>query len=156
MSLRFRLAVPSEYKQLESLVIDSFEPITWLKSADEKFGLLNGLDWRRRWQLRFRRIFDSEMVLVGELDGGVVACATGTLEAETKLGYVDLLAVDSRFQGRGLGREMLRGMMRHLKAQGAVHCHLECLADNEAGNRLYESEGFEEAARSIRWFIKIP
>lgn len=156
MSLRFRLAVPSEYKPLETLVIDSFEAITWLKSADEKFGLLNGLDWRQRWQLRFRGIFDTEMVLVGELDGGVVACATGTLEEETKLGYIDLLAVDRRFQGQGLGREMLRGMLKHLKAQGATHCHLECLTDNEVGNRLYASEGFQEASRSIRWFIKIP
>jgi len=85
-----------------------------------------------------------------------VAFASGTLDEETRLGYIDLLAVDQSVQGRGYGRQMLRGMLSWLKQQGAEHAHLECLVDNEAGNNLYRSEGFTEVARSIRWFIRIP
>ena len=74
----------------------------------------------------------------------------------TRLAYVDLLAVDNRRQGKGYGRVALRAMLRLMKELGAEHVHLECLSDNDVGNRLYESEGFEEAARSIHWFLKIP
>ena len=65
--------------------------------------------------------------------------------------------MDRRFQGRGYGREMLRGMdAAHAEPGRAVHINLDCLTDNDAGNALYRSEGFEEVARQIRWFRKLP
>ncbi|MCW5978153.1 MAG: GNAT family N-acetyltransferase [Bryobacteraceae bacterium] len=156
MTLTFRPATPSDYQRLEKLCIDSFEPITWMKRADESFGPLNGRDWRARWEARFRHAFDTQRVLVGEVDGEVVAFASGTLDEDTRLGFIDLLGVDQRYQGRGYGRQMLRGMLEWMKGQGMVHANLECLVDNEVGNNLYRAEGFSEVARSIRWFIKIP
>ncbi|HZT33930.1 MAG TPA: GNAT family N-acetyltransferase [Bryobacteraceae bacterium] len=156
MSLQFRLARPTDYARLEQLAIDSFEPITWVKKTDERFGPLNGKNWRERWQSRFRKAFDSQQVLVGEAEGEIVAFASGTIDDETRLGFIDLLGVDRREQGKGYGRQMLRGMLQYMKEQGAVHANLECLTDNDIGNNLYRSEGFEEVARHIRWFIKIP
>ncbi len=156
MSLRFRLATAADHPRLQQMVIDSFEPITWARRADELFGPLNGMDWRRRWGLRMAGVFATQYILVGEEDGEIVAMASGTIEEPTRLGFIDLLAVDRRFQGRGYGRAMLRAILAYLKQQGCEHAHLECLVDNEAGNRLYQSEGFVEVARSIRWFIKIP
>jgi ribosomal protein S18 acetylase RimI-like enzyme len=156
MPLQYRLANPSDYERLEKLTIDSFEPITWSKKADERFGPLNGKDWRQRWQSRFAKVFQTQIILVGEENGEAVALATGTIDSETCLGYIDLLAVGQRFQGRGYGREMLRAMLQYMKEHGAVHAHLECLSDNIAGNNLYRAEGFEEVAHSVRWFIKIP
>jgi len=156
MPLTFRLATPADYETLEMLVIDAFGPITWYRTADERFGPLNGRDWRARWETRFARIFETQIVLVGEEGGEVVAIATGTYDAESRLGYVDLLGVAVAHQRKGYGRQMLRGMLEHLKELGAEHAHLECLTTNERGNELYRSEGFEEVARSIRWFIRIP
>ena len=159
-SLKFRIAEESDYQRLEDLCIGSFEPITWSKKADERFGPLNGKDWRQRWQARFSTVFNTQTILVGEIDGEagreMAAFASGMLDKETLLGFIDLLAVDQRFQGRGYGRQMLRGMLGWMKDHGAVYAHLECLDDNDAGNSLYRSEGFAEVARSIRWFIKIP
>jgi len=156
MPLNVRPATPADYPVLEQMVIASFEPITWARKADELFGPLNGKDWRERWRLRLANVFATQHVLVGESEGQLVAMASATIEAPTRLGYIDLLAVDPRRQGRGYGRRMLRAMLEYLKRQGCDHVHLECLADNEAGNSLYRSEGFQEVARSIRWFIKIP
>ncbi len=153
--LSFRPACASDYSALEPMVIDSFGPITWMRTADARFGPLNGKDWRARWETRFRRVFDTQHVLVGEANGRIVACATGTYDCDTRLGYIDLLAVDGTAQGCGYGREMLRGMIAHFKQMGAEHVHLECLQDNQVGNCLYRSEGFEEVARSVRWFKKI-
>jgi len=156
MPLSFRPAVPADYPALERMVIASFEPITWARTADRLFGPLNGKDWRERWRLRLAKVFATQHVLVGEADGQIAAMASASIEPETRLGYIDLLAVDPGHQGRGYGRAMLRAMLAYLKQQGCRHAHLECLAENEAGNRLYRSEGFREVARSIRWFIEIP
>ena len=117
---------------------------------------MNGLDWRERWRLQLEKSFDAQIILVGELEGAVVACATGVCDEATAMGFIDILAVASQHQGKGYGRSMLRGMMQHFKAMGAVYAHLDCLTTNEVGNRLYASEGFEEGMRTIRWIRKIP
>ncbi len=156
MALAFRLARPEDYPALETLTLESFEPITWFRQVDRRFGPLNGKDWRQRWRSRFRRAFDTQHVLVGETGGRIVAFASGTIDVDEGLGFIDLLAVDRSCQGRGYGREMLRGMLAYMKAQGAAHAHLECLADNDTGNNLYRSEGFETLAVSNHWFIRIP
>jgi GNAT superfamily N-acetyltransferase len=155
MQLTFRPARAEEHDHLQRMIIDAFEPITWMKGADERFGLMNGLDWRERWELRLGKIFATQIILVGELAGDVAACATGTYDEPTAMGFVDLLAVEARYQGKGLGREMLRGFIAHVKSLGAVYAHLDCLTTNEVANKLYQAEGFEEAMRSIRWIKKI-
>jgi len=155
MPLTFRLARADEHPDLKRIIIETFEPITWSKPADARFGLMNGLDWRARWNLRLEKVFAQQIILVGELDGKVAACATGTYEAPTAMGFVDILSVDQQYQRQGLGREMLRGMIEHFKSLGGAYVHLDCLTSNEVANSLYEAEGFEEAMRSIRWMKRI-
>ncbi|MBI3468961.1 MAG: GNAT family N-acetyltransferase [Planctomycetes bacterium] len=155
MSLAFRPAAADDFAQLERLVIGSFEPITWIKKLDAKVGPLNGCDWRARWQARLRHVFETEVILLGETEGAICAMSSATIEREPALAFIDLLAVDREFQGRGFGRAMLRAMIEHVKGLGCQYVHLDCLTDNDAGNELYRSEGFEEVARHIRWFRKI-
>jgi ribosomal protein S18 acetylase RimI-like enzyme len=155
MGLTIRLAAAEDYEPLEKMVIEAFEPITWQKKLDEWIGPLNGRDWRARWQARLRHIFATQIVLVGQCEGELAAMATATIDAQAALGFIDVLAVGRGFQGRGLGRAMLRGMMEHLKQRGCNYVNLDCLCNNDAGNALYSSEGFEEVARHIRWFRKI-
>ena len=155
MPLAIRPLTASDYGPVSKLVIDSFEPITWQKKLDANIGPLNGRDWRTRWQARLNHIFATQIVLLGEDDGELAAFASGTVDPESTLGFIDVLAVGRDFQGRGFGREMLRAMMDHLKGLGCQYVHLDCLTDNDAGNTLYRSEGFEEVARHIRWFRKI-
>ncbi len=154
-ALQFRLARPEEHDTLRPLIIDSFEPITWYRKVDATFGPLNGLDWRERWNLRLDKIFSTQIILVGELDSQIAAVATGTYTAATRLGFVDLLAVPLPHQGKGLGREMLRGMLDHLRALGAEHAHLDCLTDNDRGNALYAAEGWTNIASSNHWLIRL-
>ena len=155
MPLTFRLANPSDYPRLEEMVLEAFAPVTWLSRVDEMFGPINNLDWRQRWQLRLKAAFASQTVLVGEDSGVIVAYASGTYDPATRSAYIDLLAVDSRRQGKGYGRQMLRAIIAHFKQQGAQHAHLDCLANNETGNRLYESEGFRKVAEHARWWLKL-
>jgi len=155
MPLDFRLAEPSEQQKIEDMVIDSFEPITWYKKLDDRIGPLNGRSWRSRWQARMRHAFETQIVLVGKTGGEIAAMASGTFDPDDALGFVDLLAVDRRFHRRGYGREMLRGMMQHMKSLGAQYISLDCLTTNDPANALYRAEGFEEVARQIRWFRRL-
>lgn len=155
MQLHLRLATEKDHAPLERLVIDSFEPITWQKNLDATIGPLNGCDWRQRWANRLRKIFATQIVLVGEADGRLAAMASANIDRESALGYIDVLCVGAGFQGRGFGRQILRGIIEHLKTAGCQFVQLECLTTNEPGNSLYESEGFQEVARHIRWFKKL-
>jgi [ribosomal protein S18]-alanine N-acetyltransferase len=71
-------------------------------------------------------------------------------EGESLIGYAGLvragseaeihtLAVDPAYQGRGIGRALLRAVLDH--AVGAT-VFLEVRTDNESAIRLYRSEGF--------------
>jgi ribosomal protein S18 acetylase RimI-like enzyme len=144
-----------DFAALERMIIDCFEPITWQKTLDDRIGPLNGRDWRQRWSSRLAKIFETQEVWVGELDGQIAAMASAVVDESTSLGFIDVLGVSTTFQGRGLGRDMLRGMIEHLKTLGCKYVNLDCLTDNEAGNELYKTEGFEEVARHIRWFKRI-
>jgi ribosomal protein S18 acetylase RimI-like enzyme len=156
MALEIRYAKPSDYERLEQLIIGSFEPISLYRKVEERFGPFNGKGWREQWRLRLRKVFHTEIILVGEWEGEIVAYASGTYTPETRLAFLNLLAVDGRFHGRGFGREILQTMMSHMKEHGAEHMHLDCLADNDAANELYRSEGFQEMGRSIYWYAKLP
>lgn len=152
MALTFRLALPADYPRIQQMVLESFEPITWQRKLDQNFGPLNGADWRQRWHSRMQAVFQTQVVLVGEAEGEIAAMASGTLDPQSAMALIDLLAVDQRHQGRGCGREMLRGMIEHMRNSGARYIQLDCLTDNDRGNALYRSEGFQEVARHIRWF----
>lgn len=154
-SLEFRLATEQDRPALRSMIIDSFEPITWFKKLDAQFGLLNGMDWRARWEARLDKVFASQLILVGEAGGEIVAAATGTTDEAARLGFIDLLAVHSAHQHKGYGRLMLRGMLDHFRRLGMEQAHLECLTDNSRGNALYRSEGWQIVSTSHHWFTKL-
>ena len=109
MTLAFRLAAAADFAAAEALVIDAFEPITWQKQLDARMGPLNGHDWRARWQMRMQKIFATQIVLLGELDGELAALASGTVDAELTLGFIDVLAVGRRFKGAGWAGRCCRG-----------------------------------------------
>ena len=155
MGLQIRVAEPPDHADVERLILESFEPVTWARSLEEKFGPLNGLDWQARWRLRLEKVFADQIILLGTIDGMLAAVSTSTLDTPAALGYIDILGVARGQQRHGYGREMLRATMAHLHDRGARYVHLDCLTGNETGNALYESEGFEEVARHIRWFRRI-
>lgn len=155
MALTFRLARPEEFPELEKMVIDAFEPITWMKKLEDRAGPLNGIGWRTRWQSRMAAIFATQTILVGRMDDRVVAFASGLIDQQAAMGLIDILAVRQGEQGKGYGRQMLRAMLQHFRDSGCRYVNLECLTDNDVGNALYASEGFTEVARQIRWFREL-
>jgi ribosomal protein S18 acetylase RimI-like enzyme len=91
--------------------------------------------------LRERLGTEGETMLLIGLDG--VAVGTVRLTRDGTTGRVYGFAIDPPWQGRGIGRDVLRRICRQLRAEGAQQVGLEVEVDNERALGLYTSVGFE-------------
>ncbi len=79
-------------------------------------------------------------------------CRTKPIAEKTPAsGEVSLVGVLPTWQGRGLGRELLRWGVTHLRERGAVMVELSVEARNERALGLYERTGFERVEEWPRW-----
>lgn len=155
MALTFREPEAADHDAIVAMVVSSFAPITWYRKLDARLGPLNGRAWDQRFEDRMRDALAGQYAVIGERDGRLASYASGKYDDRSRSAFLDLLAVAPGEQGGGLGRETLREFEKRMAEKGALYIHLECLTNNEPGNRLYESEGFFETARHIHWFKKI-
>lgn len=87
-------------------------------------------------------------VLVGE--GGVLGYGMLSLAADEA--HILNVCVDPRCQSRGLGRRLLRDLVRVARLRGAVRVFLEVRPSNAPAVALYHSEGFNEIGRRPRYY----
>lgn len=85
--------------------------------------------------------FDSSDIRMAWIDGELGGFCW-TKRHDDELGEIYIIAVDPRFQGRGLGRALVLDGMRHLADRGRSIVMLYVDADNSAGLALYEQLGF--------------
>lgn len=64
-------------------------------------------------------------------------------------GYLQRVAVDPRWQRRGIGRSLTRSAALWLRRQGASLMLLNTQPENEGALRLYQSEGFSRTPDSL-------
>ncbi len=83
---------------------------------------------------------DSERTLMVEFEGTVVGTVRVTRDGNTAGIYG--FAVDPAWQGRGIGRDVLRRVCRELRAQHIAHIGLEVAVENDHALGLYTSLGF--------------
>jgi len=97
-------------------------------------------------------------VWVAEIEGQVVGGVTRTplgspwreIAADDEAEF-RMLATDPAFQGRGIGRALLRGLLAAADARHAT-VFLEVRTDNEAARALYASEGFAVVGLRRRYY----
>jgi [ribosomal protein S18]-alanine N-acetyltransferase len=92
-----------------------------------------------------RRVGEAGPVLVGY---GGIAFVAGPPRAEAE---IHTIGVDPAFQGRGIGRALLRGLLEVADSVGAT-VFLEVRTDNEPARALYESEGFATVGLRRRYY----
>ena len=79
--------------------------------------------------------------LLAELSGSAVGTLRLTRESDEAAGIYGF-AVDPAWQGRGIGRDMLRRVCHALRDEGVHRIGLEVAVDNEHAMGLYTSLGF--------------
>jgi ribosomal protein S18 acetylase RimI-like enzyme len=69
--------------------------------------------------------------------------------------HLNLLAVDPRFQRRGIGRRMIEWLHESAITIGTFVIHLELRADNAKALRFYRSMGYEECGYVPRYYSNV-
>lgn len=86
----------------------------------------------------------SRQLLVSLLDSGQpVACGLGVLEGGC-FGLFDLIT-DPQHRNKGYGTQLVSGLLRWAREQGAGHAYLQVMSVNEPARHLYSKFEFENA-----------
>lgn len=111
----------------------------------------------------------SHQALAEELDRStsyfVVAVTAAESADETVVGYaiahaaadeaeVANVAVSPGHRGQGIGAMLVRGVLDHVRAAGALDCWLEVRASNSAARRLYAQLGFDDVGVRKRYYAR--
>jgi ribosomal-protein-alanine N-acetyltransferase len=92
-----------------------------------------------------------EVAVVDEGAGEVVVAYAIVYVADTD-GDLANLATAAIARRKGIGRHLLRHVLRSARARGAHIVFLEVRESNQAARALYESEGFTGVGRRARYY----
>ena len=94
-----------------------------------------------------------EHTLVVDFEGHAVG--TVRLNRVDDTGGVYGFAIAPGWQGRGIGRDVLRRVCHQLRAEGALKVHLEVAVDNDRALGLYTSVGFTQVSTEDYYGISL-
>ena len=112
----------------------------------------------------YRAAFDEitddprQQLLVGELDGEVVATAQVTWVRRLtyvggEMGIVESVRVRSDLRGRGLGEQLMRHVLDLARGRGAVRVELTTNAQRTAARRFYDRLGFTASHVGMKYYL---
>jgi len=116
---------------------------------------------RTTWQERKQRGIDHDLrhnarhVLVAELDGLVVGYVCTRVYRDMAVGHLANMAVARQYQGRGIGKMLIRASLDHFRRLGLKYARIETLEQNATGRHLYPAFGFKEVGRQIFFFREL-
>jgi ribosomal protein S18 acetylase RimI-like enzyme len=148
---------PDDLEAIKRLTVDSFAGVTLEQNVEEALGVLHGHDWR--W--RKARHLDEDVaanpdgVFVAEAQGAVAGYITTLVDRDAGKGRIPNLAVAAEFRSQGLGRQLIEYALDYFRRQGLAYAMIETMAQNPAGQHLYQACGFVEVARQIHFARKL-
>ncbi len=89
------------------------------------------------------------VLLVGKL---IVGSAIILWRKNSTKAHLYTIAVDPKFQGRGLGRKLLDRCLKEARSQGCDRFSLEVRADNHPAITLYRNSGYKIIGRITRYY----
>jgi len=96
---------------------------------------------------------DSELCLVAERGDVIVGFALGTTvekhNSPWKYGYLVWLGVRQGLQKGGVGAGLFKEIKRRMRDQGVRMIIIDTAADNEAGIRFFEKQGFDNIQEHV-------
>lgn len=157
MDIVIRAYQAGDLEALRRITIESFDGVSFDQIVEDKFGLLNGHDWRWR---KARHIEDDVTndaagAFVAEADGAIVGYITTVIDRAAGKARIPNLAITAQARGQGLGRKLIQHALDYLRSEGAAYAMIETMAGNDVGEHLYPSCGFVEIGRQIHFGIQL-
>ena len=94
-----------------------------------------------KWDIERKLKVNPELLLVGLVDGKMVAMVMGGYEGHR--GWVNYLAVDPAYQRRGLGRRIMEAVEERILAMDCPKINLQIRTGNLVAVKFYESIGYK-------------
>jgi ribosomal protein S18 acetylase RimI-like enzyme len=143
----------SDLEALKQITAICFEHVSIDKNIENRFGVIGGVDWKQR---KMSHIDDdveanADGVFVVEIESEIVGYITTRINPCTKIGGLPNLAVLPKFQGRGVGRQLIETALSYFKEVGMLYARIETLEQNEIGATFYPKMGFVEVARQVHY-----
>jgi ribosomal protein S18 acetylase RimI-like enzyme len=123
--------------KIESFSMDQYDEIVeiWRKSGLS----IGSSDTKQQVNRMLQR--NPNLFLIGRIDNIVAGVVMGGFDG--RRGYVHHLAVDPKFQKRGLGRLMMKELMKRFREMGVHKVHLFIEKYNKEVISFYESLNWE-------------
>jgi ribosomal protein S18 acetylase RimI-like enzyme len=153
MSVMIRNYRPKDLERLKQLTIASFEGVTLEQNVEQSLGTLHGKGWQWRKEKHIEEDVAAHPsgIFVAETDGVIVGYISTRIDPESGKGRIPNLAVDAAMRGQGLGRQLIERALDYFREQGMSYAMIETMAQNEIGQYLYPSCGFQEVARQVHY-----
>ena len=106
----------SDLETLRQITAVCFEHVSIDKNIEDKFGVIAGVDWKERKKAHINHDVNrnADGVFVAEVDGEIAGYVTTDVNPKSKIGDIPNFAGEPRFQGRGIGRQLLESALAHL------------------------------------------
>lgn len=96
-------------------------------------------------------IIAQDLFLVAELKSKIVGYVIALLRGK-RMGHIVSIAVHPEYRGRGLGKILLREILKKLRSKGAIFVRLEVRVSNKVAISLYEKMGFWKVYEIPRYY----
>lgn len=107
---------------------------------------------KRRWVANYLRGDRGDHLWAARVDGRWAGFLAAIVSAQGNAAVIDLIGVDSQFQGRGVGGRLINAFQRHYESKVPM-LRVGTQAANAPSIRLYQKMGFrfEQSAFVLHW-----
>ena len=141
----------ADHKALAEITREAFVGVCLEYFVEKYMGERAGQSWQEHKLRTMRYELKSPFIdsLVAEADGEPAGYLTYEVQHEQSTGWVRNLAVAGKWQGKGIGKALLRAVLDRFRAEGLKFARIETMANNERARAFYRREGFEEVVERV-------
>ncbi|WP_026792279.1 GNAT family N-acetyltransferase [Pleomorphomonas oryzae] len=150
--ITFRSAEPRDAEAIAHLHVVVWQQTYSELAPTEAFATLDEAHRRKRWKEKLAAPTDGQLILLAESDGRLVGIGAAGAASEPLFGSrgeIKFLYVDQDFQGRGIGRQLLKRLALHLRERHYPGAALSVVDGNLAAIGFYKALGAKVIGRHI-------
>ncbi|MBM3265352.1 MAG: GNAT family N-acetyltransferase [candidate division Zixibacteria bacterium] len=155
--MTIRVYREADRQTLKEITAVYFDGVCIDQNIENRFGPIDG----KNWQWRKVRHIDADVaanasgIFVAEFGECVAGYITTRIDRESRIDAIPNIAVLPEFQGKGIGKALMRRALDYLREQGMVLAKIETLDQNQIGSTFYPQTGFCEVARQIHYIMPL-
>ncbi len=150
-----RTVKESDHDVILAITRDEFPEYASIDSRIEE--MVGGVSWHLIKSAKVKEELENrpEACAVAEYDGKVVGYVSNVIDTIASRGVISNLAVTSKMQGRGIGRQLIEWSLNLFRSLNLKQAKIETLETNKSGAHLYPKLGFREVVRQIHYVMPL-